>query len=181
MNTLNKELNIPGFLQELHGQRARVIDLLLTYLTGVLVCITVLYYAREMGGWKQVVLGFLTLDLAGGIVANFTEGTNLYYKNRAGKRYFFIALHVLQPLLIYYVFSVADNFIPLMAITAYTLVAMLLINGLTDYLNQRVYAAFFLVLGLSVVFCLNYSHPIVTLLVLLYMIKLLLAFAVKWN
>ncbi|WP_224994901.1 hypothetical protein [Cesiribacter sp. SM1] len=134
-----------------------------------------------METWQVFLLGFLTLDLAGGVVANFTEGTNLFYKNSPGKRYFFIAIHVLQPPLLYFTFSDPANMLPLLMITIYAVIAMLIINRIREYYKQRIMGAFLLVMGLSIVFIAPFSQPLLLHLVFLYLIKLLLAFAVRWE
>lgn len=182
MKALHHEVKIPEFLHELHGQKATVFDLLLTYLGAVLTTALVLYQAQPIGleAWQYFLLGFLTLDLAGGVVANFTAGTTQHYKENPGKRYLFIALHVLQPLLLYLTFSDPANMLPLLLITVYAVIAMLVINNIREYAKQRIMGAFLLVLGVTIAFLEPFSQPLMLHLVLLYLVKLLLAFAVRW-
>jgi len=127
----------------------------------------------------MVILAALALDLAGGVVANFTKGTNTYYAERPKTRYVFIGFHVVQPLLFAWIFP--SDVIGIALISVYTLIAVALINNMGDYLRQRVLGAFLLVLGLTTSFVVGILQPVVHIMLMLFMVKLIMAFAVRWR
>ena len=179
MRILAKKVNIPPYLHELHGKQSSIFELLITYTTAALYAVIVLYLARHLPVYKLAVLGFLSIDLAGGVVSNFTEGTNLFYIQRPKMRYMFISLHILQPVILMLLFP--NELKNIAIISVYTLMAMIFINSLSAYLRQRLYAAALTALGLTISFALNISQPIVHLMLILFVIKLILAFSVRWK
>ncbi|WP_421976366.1 hypothetical protein [Roseivirga seohaensis] len=181
MKGIDRKVNMPSYLHELHGTRASVFDLLLTYTVAFITTIVVLFQAWELNlsVFKLIILGILVLDLSGGVVSNFTEGTNEYYAEKPKMRYVFIGLHVLQPILLTWLFP--DDVFGIAVISIYTLIAMIIVNSVGGYLKQRVLGAFLMVIGLSVSFLVSAIQPMVHLMLILFVIKLILAFAVRWK
>ncbi|WKN43041.1 hypothetical protein [Tunicatimonas pelagia] len=181
MISLDKKVRIPAYLHELHGSQASITDLVITYMAAVISAIVILYLAASvpLPNYKFILLGLLALDLAGGVVSNFTESTNSFYTNHPTRRYLFIALHIVQPLLLIWIFPVDATVIG--SISLYTLIAVLLINRLEDHHKQRGYAAFLMAIGVSFSFLVSISQAVVHLMLVLFIIKLVVAFAVRWK
>lgn len=181
MKTLDKIVKIPAFLHELHGEQASIFDLLITYLTAIVVTIVVLFLARDtpLENYKLIILGILAFDLSGGVIANFTQSTNTYYAKNLKLRYVFILFHVVQPLVLMWLFPM--NLIGIAFISVYTLLAIFLVNFIKEHLKQRVSSAFLVVIGLSIIFLFVKMQPTVYLMLVLYVIKLIMGFAVIWK
>lgn len=62
---------IPGFLREFHGERARLIDLVIVYLTGAVAAVVILIKIEpsSLTLWKVVLTTILALDIGGGVAA----------------------------------------------------------------------------------------------------------------
>lgn len=181
MKAFDKKVAIPSYLHELHGKQASVFDILVNYTTAIIATIIVLYLAWDLSlaPYKLIILGVLALDLAGGVVSNFTEGTNHYYIEKPEMRYVFIAFHVVQPLVLIWLFP--TDWVGIAVISIYTLIAMTVINSIKEHLRQRVYGAFLMVIGLSISFLVDDMQPIVHLMLILFVVKLIVAFAIRWK
>jgi len=181
MKAFDKKVAIPSYLHELHGKQASVFDLLVNYTTAIIATIIILYLAKDLSlePYKLIILGVLALDLAGGVVSNFTEGTNNYYIEKPKMRYVFIAFHVVQPLVLIWLFP--NDWVGVAVISVYTLIAMTAINSIREHLRQRVYGAFLMVVGLSISFLVGEMQMIVHLMLILFVVKLVIAFAVRWK
>ena len=181
MKVLDKKIVIPSYLHELHGKQASVFDLLVNYTTAIIATIIILYLAwgLSLAPYKLIILVVLTFDLAGGVVSNFTEGTNHYYIEKPKMRYLFIAFHVVQPMVLIWIFP--TDWVGIAVISIYTLIAMTVINSIWDHLRQRVSGAFLMVIGVSLSFIVGEMQPIVHLMLILYVVKLIVAFAIRWK
>jgi hypothetical protein len=181
MKAFEKKVSIPSYLHELHGKQASIFDLLINYTTAIIATLIIIFLARDLSlsTYKLVILGVLALDLAGGIVSNFTEGTNNYYIEKPKMRYVFIAFHVIQPLVLIWLFP--NDLVGIAIISIYTLIAMTVVNSIQEHLRQRVYGAFLMVIGLSITFLVNEMQPIVHLMLILFVVKLIVAFAIRWK
>ncbi len=97
-----KTVKVPPFFHELFGQRISLLELWLTVLfcTGMTVSILILTYAEwhHLAIWQVSIFTVLIVDIAGGVVANFSFSTNSYYKMNPNRRLFFILIHV-QPII----------------------------------------------------------------------------------
>ena len=181
MKALDKRMAIPGPLHELHGKQASIRDLLLNYAAAVIATLIILHLSRglSLSAFKMVILGALALDLAGGVVSNFTEGTNAYYTEKPGMRYLFIAFHIVQPVVLIWLFP--SEFAGIAIISIYTLIAALAVNRLKEHARQRVYSAFLTVTGLSLSFLIGEIEPAVHLMLIFFIVKLIMSFAVRWK
>lgn len=181
MKALEKKVAIPAYLHELHGKQATVFDLLANYTTAIIAAIVVLYLAQDLSlaPYKVIILGVLALDLAGGVVSNFTEGTNSYYLEKPKMRYLFIAFHLIQPLVLIWLFP--GDLPGISIISIYTLIAMTIINSIQEHLRQRVFGISLMVVGLSLSFLIGELQPIVHLMLILFVVKLIVAFAIRWK
>ncbi|WP_247233384.1 hypothetical protein [Telluribacter sp. SYSU D00476] len=181
MNALDRSIKVPKVLQELHGVETSAFELLLTYGAALLVTVLVLWEARyyPLSNLRVILLGILSLDLAGGVVSNFTQPTTKYYAGSPAKRSAFIMLHVIQPCLLGWIFPAAWVAIAVVAI--YTIAAMVLVNWLRVDAKQRVLAAFLLVAGLCILLLMGTPYAVLLLLLALYEVKLILAFPVRWQ
>ncbi len=181
MEILEKKISIPLALHELHGKQSTILDLLLTYTIAVFSVIVALYLASHSFDeiHKFIVLGILVFDLSGGVVSNFTEGTATYYHDKPKARFIFIALHVIQPLVLIWLFT--DNIIGIAVVSTYALIATVIINHTKEHPKQRVHGAFLTVVGLTISFLVGEMQPVVHLMLMLLVVKLVMAFAIRWK
>jgi len=181
MKTLDKKVNIPHYLYELHGKQASIFDLLITYCAAIVFPFIILYLARDMplSVIKMIALGIISFDVGGGVVANFTQGTNAYYSENLKLRYRFIAMHVIQPLVLIWLFP--NALLPIAIISVYTLSSMIFVGNISEHFRQRMVSSFLTFLGLVITFALNISQPIVHIMLIMFIFKLVMAFSVQWK
>ncbi len=176
---LEQEITVPAALRELHGERATGTDLLLTYGTGILTAAGVAAFADlSLPPARWLVLNLLLVDIAGGVTANFTRGTNAYYAGRPGLRLVYILLHVVQPAVLLWLFPGQGGRLALFA--GYTLLATFTVNAIPQYRYQRLGAGLLTTLGVLLLHLLALAPAVLTGLLTLYLLKLVLAFAVRW-
>jgi len=181
MKTLNRIIEVPKYLHELHGERTSRLDLLATYLVAIVATTLIVYMGLDLSlpFYKFILLGVLAFDIAGGVTANFTSGTQHFYSKKSKLRYRFISLHVLHPSILMFVFP--GSYIYIIILSVFTLIVIALLNGIKNESNQRVLASFFTVIGVTLSFVMEISEPIVQLMMVLFIIKLIISFSIKWK
>lgn len=180
MNT--KQVSIPRFFHEIHGRTQTSVDLLLTYSAGFLAAIPIVANAilAQFTLAQISLLLILTLDIACGVVANFTEGTSAYYAESSSRRWIFLVLHIVQPCLLVWLFPQDQSAI--LALGALTLTSGCVVNLLQSITIQRVSAMTLLIVAvMCMVYIIPDSRKILLILMFLYSTIIILAFAVRWN
>lgn len=176
---MNKTLNIPKFLYEIHGDKPTAYGLVLTYVTGLLAAAIsgILFYNAGFELWKVLLVGFLFFDVAGGVVSNFTRSTNLYYQRSENQRIFFLLLHVLQPVLL--ALLVGGSWAYFVFISVYTVLGGLIVNAIKTSDRQYTAAAFLTTAGIIALTLFGVSHDILYAFGALFIVKILMGFAVR--
>lgn len=179
MTLFKQEYPVPPAFKEVLGSRqsagALLCIALLTALAATLWGFSIGSDAASVSFWRQVLAWLLMLDIAAGAVANFTPGTNAFYAERPAWRWGFIAIHVHLPLLGW---LLGLPLAPLLWVWAYTIGAAALVNLCYGRRWQPVLAGSLLCAGVLGVALLPLP-PWSMSLALLFMIKVLYAFAVN--
>ena len=166
---------------EILGTQTTLLEIKLIFFPSLLV--TVALFSSNWNSlsdlpWISLVIIFiLSFDLAAGIIANFTYGTNKYYSSRPKLRRIFIFAHV-QPL----VFSWLTGFywMESLLVWLYTVIMAYMIDSFYRHRSQRPLAVAALTVGITAL-VLFASLPTYFLLILaFYMIKLILSFPVNY-
>ena len=173
-------VHIPKFLHELFGTQQNrselVIILLFTIISSVLVAWFTAPFWLTLAWYQRVVLWLLFLDISGGVVANLSEGTNNYYTARPKARWLFIAIHI-QPLLLAVVLE-SPIYVAL-AVWFYTVICASIINRLRALAFHRILAGALYASAIIGFVLSGVTLPIaITLIYLLYMMKVIYSFAV---
>jgi hypothetical protein len=174
-----REVNIPRSLRELHGEQTRVSTLIAVYSAGLIVGGVVAWQLAGSGlpVWKIIVATLLFLDIGGGVVANLSRSTNRYYQDHAGLRLPFLALHVFHPALLALLFPAA---LPYFAFAgAFTLAGAFAVNAVKDSELQQNLAALFVAVGIACSFLFPVNSIVLYAFAPLFMVKLILGFAVR--
>jgi hypothetical protein len=176
---LQKEINIPKSFQEFHGKRTGLFSLILVYISAFSISVITLYYAlpKEFPIWKTILFVILIMDIAGGVIANYTNSTNHYYQNKGNLRILFISLHAIHPILFIILFPTESTLFIFMGV--YTLSSCFILNMLHVGESQRLMAVFFTVIGVSIIFAIPCDINFLRLLPILFFLKLILGFSVK--
>ena len=176
---LNQEINIPKALHELHGERARLSSLILVYSTALVVGGIALWQIIPLGlpAWKAMLAVVVFLDVGGGVVANLTSSTNQYYQKKAALRPIFLATHVVHPLVLMLIFPQNSWF--LWFVMVFTLASAFGVNLIKDRELQQISAAVLVALGVCFALLFPVSLPFLIVFAPLFMVKLILGFAVK--
>lgn len=172
-------MELPKFLHELHGERSRVSTLVAVYLAG-LICAGVVAWQLALDGqpvWKTILGAFIFLDIGGGVVANLSSSTSRYYRERPKLRLPFLALHVIHPAALALLFPSAMPYFIYTGIV--TLAGAVLVNAVKDAELQQNQAALLIAVGCAFSFCFRLDLPILYLFTPLFLVKLILGFAVR--
>ncbi len=177
---LNKRIVVPKVFHEILGTQTTLLEITLILVPSLLI-IVMLFYTNWNNisslPWISLVIIFiLAFDLAAGVIANFTYGTNKYYSARPKFRKFFIAIHV-QPL----VFSwlTGHYWTEGLVVWLYTVIMAFVIDSLSGHPSQRPLAAAALTVGIATLVFFASLPTYFMLILALYMIKLILSFPVN--
>lgn len=181
---LDREVAVPRILRELHGTRPKIREILATWTAAILAMAVVVVGEQSAVWspdlWRTIVVAIVAGDVAGGIVANFSRSTNAYYAVRPRMRLIFLALHVVQPLAMW--IASGGPLGPWIMVAAITLGGALFVEVAPEE-GQELTAALIVAVGTIAVAMVTAfaAHIPVTLawFAPLYMVKLVLAFAVS--
>lgn len=175
----DKEIQITKIFHELHGEKARLSNLILVYTVGIISALifTIYLLPLNLSLWKYILIVVLITDISCGVVANLSTSTNQYYQKNSRLRLIFLSLHILQPLLFFIIFPELLHFF--LFVFLYTISASLIVNWIKDKEFQQNIASAFVVIGtiLSLVF--KNDILIIYSVAPLFMTKLILGFAVR--
>ncbi len=174
-------ISIPKFFHELFGTHQQKPELILILLFTVLATLSTAWitapYWVELKWYQNLVLWLLFLDIAGGVVANLSTGTNNHYNEHPKARWIFIAVHI-QPLIIAAVLQ--SPLLIAIIIWLYTLLSACLINSLREKIYHRLLAGALYATALIVFVLSDLSLPLlIALIYLLYMMKVIYSFSVN--
>lgn len=177
----NKKIQVNKFIVELFGRETTRFDLLAIIICSVsfATLTMILKWNVDISTIKKIILTILALDIGGGVVANFTTGTNNYYSESLRKRYLFVFFHLLQPLILIWIYPIDS--LAIMVISLLTLTSSIIVLNLKDQYTQRIIAVTLLLLCIILTPILNYSDNLLQIVILLYSMKLILAFSVNWT
>ncbi len=176
----SREVRVPAALRFIHGESPRPFDVLLVYGVGIVVAILALAFAYSrvaaLPAWKAVILFVLAADVSGGVVASFSASTGEWYDERRGFKRAFPFLNFFQPALLCVLFDgrVAYwAFLYGFAVVAAS--AVMLIKGRS---RQEPAAAALVALGTAILLPIGLATPFLAWFAPIYLLKLILGFAV---
>ena len=175
------KIKVHRFFRELFGRETTSFDLLAILIGSVSLAGIILFFKwnADFSVIKKTVLTILALDIGGGVVANFTSGTNNYYAESLSKRYIFILFHLAQPSLLIWIFP--SELVAILGVMLFSLACSIIVLRLNSPKNQRIIAVTLLLLTMILSALLNYTDPMAQLIMQFFSIKLILAFGVNWT
>jgi len=180
-NISPREVEVNKLFRELLGRKTTAFDLLAIIVSAIAFAVLTLLlkWNADISNFKLVILTILALDIAGGVIANFTKGTNNYYSESLQKRYLFVIFHLLQPSILIWIFP--SELLAILGVSLFTLSSSIIVLNIKKQYNQRIVAITLLLLSLILSTFLNYSDPLTKMIMQLFSVKLILAFSVNWN
>jgi membrane glycosyltransferase len=177
----SNKIKVHRLLRELFGLETTRFDLLAIIISAVsFAALTLILNSNSAAlATKAIVLIILALDIGGGVVANFTTGTNNYYAESLQKRYLFVVFHLLQPSVLIWIFP--NELLAILGVSIFTLTSSLIVLNIKKNCNQRIIAVTLLLLSLILSTILNYTDPLAQVIMQLFSVKLILAFSVNWT
>ena len=178
---MEKTIKIPKILHEVHGERAVTMDIILPHSISTLASFYFLSISPsiDFSVVKTILLFILTYDMVGGVIANFSEGTSRFYAASRMRRFKFIALHVLQPTIMWYLFK--DNQTLILIISAYVVGSAIVVNQIKSLRDQLIVSGTLVVGGVFMFQLLAGEGPFtLQFLLTAFILKLPLAWAVRW-
>jgi hypothetical protein len=177
----NKKIQVHKFLGEIFGRETTTFDLLAIIIGSVSFALLTLFvkWNADITIIKKIILTILALDIAGGVVANFTRGTNNYYAESLQKRYLFVLFHLLQPSILIWIFP--NELLAVLGVSIFTLISSIIVLNVKKHYNQRIIAVTLLLFSLILSTLFNYTDPLTKMIMQLFSIKLILAFCVNWS
>ncbi|MEM6830307.1 MAG: hypothetical protein AAF551_07305 [Bacteroidota bacterium] len=178
---MENTIKIPKVLHEVHGERAALLDVVLPHGLSIMASFYLLTSSPgiDFGVTKSILLFVLTYDLIGGVIANFSEGTSRFYAESASRRLKFIALHVLQPTIMWYLFK--DHQLVILIISAYVVGSAIFVNQIRSFRNQLMVSGTVVLAGIFIFMLIAGDIPFtLRFLLTAFILKLPLAWAVRW-
>src|SRR5690625_2772914 len=173
-------IKVPKLFRELFGERTTKAELTIVLLTCLMLSTLLLgYNYDEWGGlviWKSELILMLTLDITGGVIANLTEGTNRYYREKKKMRIIFLIIHI-QPLLVGWLLG---KFHGGLAVWAGTILFTVIIQRLKGGILRSAGMAAAAV-GILLLITISGMSFLLNALLALYMVKLMFSFAVDYG
>jgi hypothetical protein len=175
------KIKVHWFFRELFGRETTSFDLLAILIGSVSLAGIILFFKwnADFSVIKKIILTILALDIGGGVVANFTSGTNDYYAESLRKRYLFVIFHLAQPSLLIWIFP--SELVAILGVMLFSLACSIIVLRLNSPQNQRIIAVTLLLLTMILSALLNYTDPMAQLIMQFFSIKLILAFGVNWT
>jgi hypothetical protein len=177
----NNKIQVHRVLRKLFGRETTKFALLAIIISGFSfgVLTLILNWNFDISILKKIALTLLAFDIGGGVVSNFTPGTNNYYAESLRKRYLFILFHLIQPSILIWIFP---NDLPaILGVLIFTLTSSIFVLNIKKIYNQRIVAISLLILCLMLSSFLNYSNTSSQIIMQFFSIKLILAFSVNWT
>ena len=175
-----QEINIPKYLQDLHGKKTSLLTLTLTYLSSIATATIITYSIAkqiDVSLWRIILTFILIADISGGIISNYSESTRKYYSENSKKHIIFIFMHILQPVFFIIIFQDVRNFFLFMGI--YAISSCLAIYKIRNYEYKRIISSFLFIVGIIITFIFNIPIEIVKIIPILFFAKLILAYSNK--
>ena len=176
----NNKIQVHRVLRELFGRETTKFALLAIIISAFsfAVLTLILNWNIDISILKKFALTLLAFDIGGGVVSNFTPGTNKYYAESLRKRHLFILFHLIQPSILIWIFP---NDLPaILGVCIFTLTSSIFVLNIKKIYNQIIVAISLLNFCLMLSSFLNYANTSTQIIMLLFSIKLILAFSVNW-
>jgi membrane glycosyltransferase len=179
-NKFYLKFKVHRLFHELFGRETTTFDLLAIVISSFSFAglTLILKWNANISIIKIIMLTVVSLDIAGGVVANFTTGTNNYYAESLRKRYLFVLFHLLQPSILIWIFP--SELIAILGVSLFTLTSSIIVLNIKKQYNQRIVAISLLLLSLILSTLLPYTDPLTQIIMHFFSLKLILAFSVNW-
>ncbi|WP_058306148.1 hypothetical protein [Gracilibacillus massiliensis] len=173
-------LKIPKFFHEILGEfqtkSSLVVIAVFVLISGFFTGILGYAEWKELSLIKQIVTWFLFLDISGGVIANLTKGTDIFYNRHSSNRWIFIAIHV-QPIILSWSMEISFHYG--IIICVYTLISAAILNLTRELSIHILLAGSFTGIGLLIVAYYSQAIPFfATTLFIFYIFKVLFSFSV---
>ena len=172
-----QSINIPKYLQELHGKQASVVSLVLVYTTALFFgfFISTIIQPLDLAVWKSILLFIIVADIAGGAVANFTTSTRQYYRENKQLQIPFLLMHIIHPLLLILLLPDFQLLFIFMGVFTFISVSIIKLLGHRNYSKISVLILF--IIGTSITLYISCSLDYIKIIPVLFFIKLIVGFA----
>ena len=176
----NKKIQVHKFLSEVFGHETTMFDLLAIIICSISFAVLTLFvkWNADITITKKIILTILALDIGGGVVANFTTGTNFYYAESLRKRYLFVLFHLLQPSILIWIFP--SELIAILGVSLFTLTSSIIVLNIKKHYNQRIVAITLLLLSSILSTLLPYTERLTQMMMQFFSLKLIFSFSVNW-
>ena len=171
-------MRVPTILRPLHGESTTPGELALVYLTAVaflsLVLISIQDRLAGLSALQIAILVMVSLDLAGGAVANLCQGTRTYWRSRnTSLRLLFLAVHAIHGIGIAYVFPEAPAAVAVAYIWMVVAGSVLIVTHNTS----APLALALVVIGAAAIHLPQGLESATSLLLTVYLVKLVFSFS----
>ena len=176
-----KQRPVSAFLHEVFGLTQSPAEALGTLVFGVAAVVLLSSLAETPASlplWRWALGWLLVADVAAGCAANFTRGTNMFYAQRPGLRWVFIAIHVHLPAVAWLLENATS---PAWVVWAFTVAGAAVVNLFAGRPYQVFVGGVLWATGLLLVFALGtqWSGAWMMAVAALFLTKVLFAFAVQ--
>jgi hypothetical protein len=176
-----KTIIVKRLFHELFGEETTLLDLV-SILTASLGGTFIIFWLDHDHLSVQkipvlIIILILLADILGGVIANTTRGTSLYYSQRPTLRQIFILIHV-QPII--FALLIKSYVIESIFIYIYVLLSATLINAIRHLPQHKGVALLMFMMGaIFLILSSSSMPPYVLIFFLFFMMKMIISFAVS--
>lgn len=177
----NKEVTIKNSFKEWLGERPTRGDIYVVFGTALsATALLIAGYFDEISKlpiWKSLLFILVSFDIIGGAVANFTVSTDEYYTQNPKKRWLFFAEHIVHFSLFY--LAIGGKIWFWILVFVYTMASAIIINLIQAKRVQELIAPAFVTVGCIIFYSFNLLIPLMSWFPAIFMIKIIIGFAVR--
>lgn len=176
---MSRQLRVPAWLHDIYGERQSLSVMLALPLFGLSVASAAWIIHNETTAalplWRSIPAFLLLLDIAAGCIANFTQATSDYYASRPVHRRIFLLVHIHLPL---FALLIGTDLAYALAVWGYTIACGCGVQALAGRAVQVPAAGLCLTAGLSGIWLLPASQPLIGFTSALFLLKVVYSFGV---
>jgi hypothetical protein len=169
---LYQKIRLPRLFHLLHGKEPALYEILITYLAAFITSLFI-YPIINQASFSELsksILLCLTLDLAGGLVANATATTAAFYSRNPNLRTVYLYLHILHPIVLVFLFP--EDLFGITLISMLALASAFFFHLRRNLADRMLRLALLLLAIILLTFLLPLHHVALQILLLLFFFKM---------
>lgn len=172
---------VPKFFHDVLGEEIAKLDMILiitfSFLATILLFVFNTTLFNQLSLITSVIVLLLIFDIFAGVLSNFSDSTNAFYRKRSINRWIFIAIHI-QPIIFAWLLDESMRYAFL--VWGLTIISACIVNFMLYHPNQRMVGAF--LMAMTLFFTMQFGGDetlFIRTVFIFYVIKVVYSFAVN--